>query len=51
MGGSFRVMPIAFTSPLLGALMGILLAGEPMTARGIAGMILAVGGIVLRTMG
>ena len=42
-----RVMPIAFTSPLFGALMGILFAGEPLTLKTIAGMLLTVGGIVL----
>ncbi len=44
-----QVMPIAFTSPLFGALMGVLFAGEPLTARTILGMLLTVGGIVLLT--
>lgn len=46
-----QVMPIAFTSPLFGALMGIIFAGEPLTARTIMGMLLTVGGIVLLTTG
>ncbi len=45
-----RVMPIAFTSPLFGALMGILLGGEPVTAKGLIGMGLTIGGIVLLTI-
>ncbi len=46
-----KVMPIAFTSPLFGALMGIILAGEPITAKNVIGMLLTVGGIVLLTVG
>ena len=46
-----RVMPIAFTSPLFGALMGILLGGEPLTWKTAAGCLLTVGGIVLLTIG
>ena len=42
-----RVMPIAFTSPLFGALMGILFAGEPLTLKTVGGILLTVGGIVL----
>ena len=42
-----RVMPIAFTSPLFGALMGILFASEPLTPKTIVGMGLTVGGIVV----
>jgi transporter family protein len=42
-----RVMPIAFTSPLFGALMGILFASEPLNPKTIAGMALTVGGIVV----
>ncbi|MBE0699038.1 MAG: EamA family transporter [Anaerolineaceae bacterium] len=45
-----RVMPIAFTSPLFGALMGILFAGEPLTLKTFAGMVLTIGGIVLLTI-
>ncbi|MBN2460149.1 MAG: EamA family transporter [Candidatus Cloacimonetes bacterium] len=46
-----RVMPIAFTSPLFGALMGIIFAGEQVTSRGIVGIIMSVGGIILLTCG
>jgi len=46
-----KVMPIAFTSPLFGAIMGILFAGEPLTFKTIAGMLMTVGGIVLLTFG
>ena len=45
-----RVMPIAFTSPLFGALMGLLLGGEPLTAKTIAGMAMTIGGIILLTI-
>jgi len=46
-----KVMPIAFTSPLFGALMGLMLGGEPLTARTAVGMVMTVGGIVLLTIG
>ena len=46
-----RVMPIAFTAPLFGALMGIALGGEPLTLRTVAGALLTVGGIALLTVG
>ncbi len=42
-----QVMPIAFTSPLFGALMGILFSGEPLNLKTVAGMALTVGGIVI----
>ena len=45
-----KVMPIAFTSPLFGALMGIMLGGEPLTWKTAAGMALTIGGIVTLTM-
>lgn len=42
-----QVMPIAFTSPLFGALMGVIFAGEQISlARGI-GMLLTIAGIVI----
>jgi len=44
-----RVMPIAFTSPLFGALMGIWLGGEPVSPRAIVGMVLTIAGIVVLT--
>jgi len=46
-----QVMPIAFTSPLFGALMGILFGGEPLTIKTVAGLLLTVSGIVVLTVG
>jgi transporter family protein len=46
-----RVMPIAFTSPFFGALMGILFAGDPITAKTIIGMLMTTGGIIVLTIG
>jgi transporter family protein len=46
-----QVMPIAFTSPLFGVLMGVLTGGEPFTLKTVVGMLLTVGGIVLLTIG
>lgn len=46
-----RVMPIAFTSPLFGALMGVIYGGEPLTAKTIIGMLLTISGIVVLTIG
>jgi transporter family protein len=43
-------MPIAFTSPLFGALMAVTLGGEPLTAKAIIGMLLTIGGIVALTI-
>ena len=40
-------MPSAFTSPLFGALMGILFASEPLTPKTVIGVGLTVGGIVV----
>jgi transporter family protein len=46
-----NVMPIAFTSPLFGALMGMLFGGEPVTLKTVLGMLMTVGGIILLTIG
>lgn len=46
-----KVMPIAFTSPLFGALMGIIIGGEPLTLKTGVGMLLTVGGIIVLTIG
>ena len=45
-----KVMPIAFTSPLFGALMGIIFAGEQLNWKSGAGILLTIGGIVLITI-
>jgi len=45
-----RVMPIAFTSPLFGAIMGIIFSGEPLTIKTVFGMLLTIAGIVLLTI-
>lgn len=45
-----RVMPIAFTSPLFGALMGIIFAGEPLTVKSVVGMLMTIGGIIILTL-
>ena len=45
-----KVMPIAFTSPLFGALMAITFGGEHLTWQTGVGMLLTVGGIVVLTI-
>jgi len=44
-----QVMPIAFTSPLFGALMGLIFGSEPLTPRTVIGTLLTLGGIMLLT--
>lgn len=46
-----RVMPIAFTSPLFGVLMGLIYGTETLTVKTGLGMALTVGGIILLTLG
>jgi len=46
-----KVMPIAFTSPLFGALMGIIFGGEAVTTKSIIGTILTISGIIILTIG
>ncbi len=46
-----KVMPIAFTSPLFGVLMGLWLGGEPLTLKTMLGMVLTVAGIIILTIG
>ncbi|MBE0636296.1 EamA family transporter [Candidatus Bipolaricaulota bacterium] len=47
-GGSLaQVMPIAFTSPIFGVLMGVLIGGSTLQPRQLIGMALTVGGIAL----
>jgi transporter family protein len=45
-----RVMPIAFTSPLFGALVAVVWGGEPLTWKAVLGTLLTVGGIALLTL-
>jgi bacterial/archaeal transporter family protein len=45
-----KVMPIAFTSPLFGVLMGLIFSHEPISWKTGVGMALTVGGIVLLTL-
>lgn len=44
------VMPIAFTSPLFGILMGIVFGGEPLTWKVAIGVILTLAGIITLTV-
>ena len=46
-----QVMPIAFTSPLFSALMGVLFGGDKLTWHTILGSILTLSGIVVLTSG
>jgi len=46
-----KVMPIAFTAPLSGALMGLILGGEPLTAKLVIGTAMTIGGIIVLTIG
>ena len=45
-----RVMPIAFTSPLFGALMGIIFGGEAITWKSAIGTLMTIGGIIILTI-
>lgn len=45
-----KVMPIAFTSPLFGALMGVMFNGETLTPKTLIGTALTVGGIIILTL-
>jgi transporter family protein len=45
-----QVMPIAFTSPFFGALVGVILGGEPLTIKTVIGMLLTIAGIVVLTI-
>jgi transporter family protein len=45
-----QVMPIAFTSPLFGALMGVIFGGEPLTWKLVVGTLLTVSGIVVLSL-
>ena len=45
-----KVMPIAFTSPLFGAFMGVLFNGDALSPRMLIGTALTVGGIIILTL-
>jgi transporter family protein len=45
-----KVMPIAFTSPLFGALMGIIFGAEPLTWKTAIGTLMTIAGIVVLTV-
>ena len=45
-----KVMPIAFTSPLFGALMGVIFGGEPLTLKTWVGIFLTLSGIIVLTI-
>lgn len=45
-----QVMPIAFTSPLWGALIGLALGTEALTPKLVLGTLLTIGGIVVLTI-
>jgi len=46
-----KVMPLAFTAPLFGALAAVVFGGETLTVRTMIGMLLTVGGIAVLTTG
>ena len=46
-----QVMPIAFTSPLFSALMGVIFGGEKLSVQTVLGSILTLLGIVVLTSG
>ncbi len=46
-GALSRVVPLAFTVPLWGFLLGVFVAGEPVTVPKVVGVVAVVGGIVL----
>jgi bacterial/archaeal transporter family protein len=45
-----KIMPIAFTSPLFGALMGIIFGSEPLTWKTGLGTLLTIAGIIVLTV-
>ena len=50
-GSLSQVMPIAFTSPLFGVLLAVIVGAEPLQLRTAVGMALTIGGIVLLSVG
>jgi len=49
-GSLTKVMPIAFTSPLFGAMLALTIGGEQLTGKGLVGMLMTVGGIILLSL-
>ena len=49
-GSLTKVMPIAFTSPLFGAMLALTIGGEQLTGKGLIGMLMTVGGIILLSL-
>jgi len=45
-----QVMPIAFTSPLFGAIMGIIYGNESLSLKTLVGAIITVIGIIILTV-
>jgi len=45
-----KVMPIAFTSPLFGAMMGLMMGTEVLTLKSGLGMLLTIAGIIVLTI-
>ncbi len=45
-----KVMPTALTSPLFGAMMGLIFGGEPLTPKSLIEIALTVGGIIVLTI-
>jgi len=45
-----KVMPIAFTSPLFGVLMGLIFSHEPITWKTGLGLVFTLSGIILLTL-
>ena len=45
-----QVMPIAFTAPLFGVLMGLIFGSEPLTWKLALGVLMSVSGIILLTI-
>jgi len=45
-----KVMPIAFTSPFFGAIMGVIFAGEHITIKTLVEILMTIGGIIILTI-
>lgn len=45
-----QVMPIAFTSPVFGVLMGLIFSGEPFTIKKVIGILMTLIGVIILTI-